>query len=150
MSHRDFDAARAERLRAIDPVEFTLGGERFSCVLEPALGDALVLAAAPEPEQNEAAAVKAILNFTAALIVPEHRRRWRRMIRRQVPNRFRRSPRHPIAASEVIELGTWLAMAYTARPFSPSSGSSAGRPGSGARSNGTSSAAGAATSAGSE
>lgn len=143
MPHRDFDAARAERVRGADPVEFTLGGERFRCVVEPSIGDALALADAPEPEQNETAAVRAILAFVGALVVPEDRRKWRRMLARQRPGRRNR---HPVSAGEVVELGAWLAVEYSGRPSRPSSGSSAGRGVSGATSNGTSSGVEAGTS----
>lgn len=143
MAHRDFDAARAERVRQQEPLTFTLGGERFTCVAEPTIGDALALADAPEPEQNETAAVRAILAFVGALVVPEDRRRWKRMLRRQRPGRRNR---HPVSAGEVVELGAWLAMAYTGRPSDPSSGSAVGRGASGATSSGTSSGAEAGTS----
>lgn len=143
MPHRDFDAARAERVRDQDPVEFTLGGQRFRCVVEPTVGDALALADAPEPEQNETAAVRAILAFVGALVVPEDRKRWSRMLAKQRPGRRNR---HPVSAGEVVELGAWLAMQYTGRPFSPSVASSRGRPGSGATSKRTSSDVEAGTS----
>lgn len=145
MPHRDFDAARAERLRKVEPVAFTIGGERFTCVAEPTLGDALALADAPEPEDNEAAAARALVRFVESLLVPSDRARWRRTIARQRYSRWRRRP--PVSTSELIELGAWLTVAYTARPTVPSSDSSSGRRPSGDPSNGRSSTGpGAATS----
>lgn len=135
MPHRDFDAARKERQRGADTVSFTLGGDRFACVLEPALGDAFALADAPEPEVNETSAVRAILAFTEALVVPEDRKRFRRMIRRQLPGRLRRRPRNPVSPGDVIELGVWLSQEYTGRPTEPSTDSSDGREPTGASSN---------------
>lgn len=138
--HRDFDAARAERLRGTEPVTFTIGGQRFRCVLEPALGDALALADAPEPQDSEAGAARAICRFVESLLVPEDRRRWRRLCGRQRYRRFGRR-RPPVSSAELLELGAWLAMSYTARPTVPSSDSSSGRRHSGDRSNGRSSTA---------
>lgn len=132
MPHRDFDAVRALRLRDREPVTFTIGGERFTCVVEPALGDALALADAPEPDQSEVGAARAIVRFVESLLVPEDRRRWRRTVARQSPRRWRRQA--PVSAAEIVELGAWLASAYTARPTVPSSASSSGRRSSGDRS----------------
>lgn len=129
MPHRDFDAVRALRLRNREPVTFTIGGERFTCVVEPALGDALALADAPEPDQSEVGAARAIVRFVESLLVPEDRRRWRRVVARQSPRRWRRSA--PVSAAEIVELGAWLASSYTARPTVPSSASSSGRHSSG-------------------
>lgn len=140
MSHRDFDAARSERLRekGESPVTFVLGGQRFHAVVEPALGDALALADAPEPGQNHAAALRAILAFIRALVVPEDRARWDRMIRRQRTRRWSRG-RPVVSSEEVFELGAWLAMQFTARPTRPPAGPSGGRRPSGASSNRSSS-----------
>jgi hypothetical protein len=146
MPHRDFDAARAERMREVEPLSFTLGGETFRCVNEPTIGDALALADAPEPTENESAAVKAILAFVGSLVVPEDQKRWRRMLARQRPGRRNR---HPVGGGEVVELGVWLAVEYSGRPSGPSTGSSAGRHGSGDPSNVSSSTTEAATSTGS-
>jgi len=129
MPHRDFDAVRALRLRDREPVTFTIGGERFTCVVEPSLGDALALADAPEPDQSEVGAARAIVRFVESLLVPEDRKRWRRTVARQSPRRWRR--REPVSAAEIVELGAWLAASYTTRPTRPSSVSSSGRQHSG-------------------
>lgn len=124
--HRDFDAARAERKRRTEPTTFTLGGEVFTCIVDPDLGDVLALASAPEPEENEVSAVRAILAFTTELLVPEDRERWERMVRRQRPRRFRRRS-VGFGTEDVIYLGYWLVGVYTGRPTGPSTASSGGR-----------------------
>ena len=136
--HRDFDAARAERLRGTEPVTFTIGGQRFRCVLEPALGDALALADAPEPQDSQAGAARAIVRFVESLLGPEDRGRWRRLGGGQRYRRFARR-RPPVSSAELIELGAWLSIQYTARPTVPSSASSSGRRHSGDPSSGRSS-----------
>jgi len=146
--HRDFDAARQERMREAEPVTFTIGGQTFTAVVEPALGDALALADAPEPDQDQAAALRAILAFIRSLVVPDQRRRWDRMIRRQKASRWLR--RRPVVSSqEVFELGFWLSTQYTARPTRPPAGSSGGRRPTGASSSRSSSTPRAGTSTGS-
>lgn len=147
MPHRDFDAARAERVRQTEPVSFTLGGETFSCVVEPTLGDILALAGAPEPEESEVEAVRAILAFTGEIVVPEDRARFRRLVRRERPRRFRRRRGGAFSAADVVALAFWLVEVYTGRPTRPSSGSSDGRRGSGVPSNGISSDGAEGTSA---
>ena len=124
--HRDFDAARAERLRNTEPTTFTFGGETFQVIVDPALGDVLALADAPEVEDNEVAAVKAILAFTAELVIPEHRARWVRMVRKQRP-RWWRKRGIGFGTEDVIALGYWLVGVYTGRPTEPSTESSGGR-----------------------
>lgn len=128
MPHRDFDAARTERLKGREPITFTMGGQSFACVAEPALGDALGLAEAPEPDDSPSAALKAMLRFVAASLDPADQRRFRRMVRRQTARRLRRRP--PVSSQEVFELGVMIASNYSARPTRPPSDSSAGRPNS--------------------
>jgi hypothetical protein len=128
--HRDFDAARAQRARETDPLSFTLGGERFTCVAEPTLADTFALLAAPEPEDSERGAVQSILEFVGNLVVHGDRARWERMVKAQ-KRRGRRRASVPVSPSDVLELGAWLATEYTARPTRPSSDSSDGRPSTG-------------------
>lgn len=129
--HRDFDAARAERAREADPVSFTLGGERFTCVVEPTLADTFALMDAPEPVDNESAAVHAILRFAGNLVVPADRARWAKMVKAQK----RGKTRTPVSPADIIELGVWLASEFTGRPSRPSSDLSAGRASTGPISN---------------
>lgn len=123
MPHRDFDAARSERIRETEPVEFTLGGRRFVCVVDPTLGDALALAAAPERDQNPTEALRAILAFVRSLVVPGQRRAFDRVAKRTKDRRGRPT----VASEEVWELAAWLVTTYTARPTSPPDGSSPSR-----------------------
>lgn len=146
MPHRDFDAARAERLRQVQPATFTIGGRRFTCVPEPTLGDALALAAAPEPDESPLAALLAQLRFVEALLDRRDRRRFRRMARRQTARWFARG-RPPVSAAEIHELAIWLASEHSGRPTRPSSGPSNGPDPDGRSSNSTSSPARDASSA---
>lgn len=130
--HRDFDAARAERLRGVDPVTFTMGGRRFTCLPEPTLGDALILAGAPEPDVSPLAALLAQLRFIEALLPKRDRRRFRRMARRQTARWFARG-RPPVSSTEIHELAIFLATEHSGRPTRPSSASSNG-PGADGRS----------------
>lgn len=144
MPHRDFDAARAERLRGTDPVTFTIGGETFTCVPSPCVGDALALADAPERGDNPSEALRAIIGFVRALLRPADRRRWDRTIRRQKASRLRRG--QPVSSEEIWEVALWLTAEHSARPTRPPTGSSGGRPPSGDSSNRSSSTTPAETS----
>lgn len=125
MPHRDFDAARAERERLIEPETFTLGGETFTCVLAPALGDVFDLADAPEPGDDLLAASRAMAYFIDKLLVPADRERFATLIRSTS------TPHGPINAYDVIEVGMYLAEVFSGRPSEPSTDSSGGRPESG-------------------
>jgi hypothetical protein len=121
MPHRDFDAARAERERQVEPVTFTLGGEQFQCVLAPSVGDALDLADAPEPETSLIGSVRAIVRFVDKILVPADRARFAELIRKMD------TPHGPVNAYDLIEVGVWLGEEYAGRPTDPSSDSSGGR-----------------------
>ncbi len=50
MPHLDFEAARRQRQRSHgDPLTFGLGGETFTCLAAPTLGDAIDLAISGTP-----------------------------------------------------------------------------------------------------
>lgn len=129
MPHRDFDAARAERERVAEPVTFRLGGQDFSCVLAPSVGDALDLADAPEPESSLIGSVRAIVRFVDKLLVAEDRERFADLIRSMD------TPHGPINSYDLIELGVWLGEEFGGRPTEPSTESSAGREPTGTASN---------------
>jgi hypothetical protein len=121
MPHRDFDAARAERERLIEPETFTFGGQDFTCVLAPALGDVFDLADAPEPGDDLMAASRAMAFFVEKLLVPEDRPRWHDILRALD------TPHGPINAYDVLEVGMYLSEVFTGRPTEPSTDSSGGR-----------------------
>lgn len=123
MAFRDFDATRARAQR--EPVRFRLGGQDFTCTATPSIAQALDLARAPEPDLTDmesattGQAVAALIRFIESLLVSKSdQKRWRRVLR---------SKRDPISAQDIIELGTWLTVQYTARPTRPPSESSDGR-----------------------
>jgi hypothetical protein len=120
MPHRDFDAARAERERQVEPVTFTLGGETFQCVA-PSVGDALDLADAPEPESSLIGSVKAIAKFIDKILIPADRGRFKKLLRKMD------TPHGPVNSYDLIEVGMWLAEEYAGRPTEPSTDSSGGR-----------------------
>ena len=121
MPHRDFDAARAERERKTEPVTFRLGGEDFTCVLAPSVGDALDLADAPEPEASLIGSVRAIVRFVDKMLVAGDRERFAALIRQMD------TPHGPINSYDLIELGVWLGEEYGGRPTEPSTESWDGR-----------------------
>lgn len=133
MPHRDFDAARAERERKVEPVTFRLGGQDFTCVLAPSVGDALDLADAPEPEASLVGSVRAIVRFVDKMLVPEDRARFTALIHDMD------TPHGPVNSYDLIELGVWLGEEYGGRPTEPSTGSSDGRESTGSASSSTTS-----------
>lgn len=123
MTFRDFDAARAERARAIMPIRFRLGGQEFTLAPRPSLFDAFALAAAPDPDEDVVSCSQAIAQFIDRLCIDRrNRRRWNRLLRRR---------RDAVDAETLVELGAWLAGEYAGRPTVPSGDSSPGRLGSG-------------------
>lgn len=118
MPARDFDLARRERAAKRTPVEFLLGGERFTLMPTVPLGAAFDLHDAPEPEDDQATAVRAICGFIAQSIVPADVERWEQLLKRRDD---------PIDPEAIVEVGTFITEHYTGRPTVPSSGSSGGR-----------------------
>lgn len=136
MPHRDFDAARAERERRTDPVTFRLAGEEFTCVLAPAVGDVFDLIDAPEPDSDAGIrAVRHALAFIEKLLIPGDRDRFRSAIRDP------EADGGPVEPQDVMDVMTFLAREFTARPTEPSGDSSSGRRSAGPDSNGTTTSA---------
>lgn len=123
----DFDAARRERQRALEPIRFRLGGKDFTCVVSPVLADAFELASAPEPKLFDGtpnlAGVAAIVRFIEALLANN---RQRKAFQKVLANRD-----DVIDQQAIIELGGWLAEQFTSRPLGSSGDSSDGPPTSG-------------------
>lgn len=119
MPTRDFDAARAERLRERDPIRFTLGGETFTCVPAVPIGASFDLADAPEPDRvTDLSVSRSLAAFIENTLVDGDVDRFRAALR---------SKAEPVNGADLYEVVTWLAGEYAARPTSPSTGSSGGR-----------------------
>ncbi len=120
MPSRDFDAARAERRREVDPIRFTLGGETFVCVARIPVGHAFDLMDAPElTPTNYAECARALDRFIMAVLLDDvSRERWQALLRRVDD---------PIDDWALIEVGTWLAEAYSGTPFDGPDASFPGR-----------------------
>lgn len=131
MPFQDFDAARRERLRALQPIKFRFGGKDFACVIMPTIADSFELATAPEPVLMDGtpvlAGVAAITRFIEALLANN---RQRRQFQKVLRNR-----KDVIDQQAIIDLGGWLAEQFTNRPLGSSTGSSSGPDTNGASSN---------------
>lgn len=121
MPAKDFDAARRERLREREPLQFTLQDVTYTCLSVIPVGDALDLADAPDADAG-AAFVAAICGFIDKILIDEDRPKFAEAIRR------RDDPVDPLTLLEIVE---WLSEEYVARPTSPSDVSSDGPGGTG-------------------
>lgn len=108
MAHRDFDAEVAERARETDPIEFTLGGVRFTARPVCPFGAALDLAAAPEITVDLAGAVAGIVAFLEQVVLEEQSA--------QVSDAVRR-----VNADMAYSVVQWLSEQFSGRPTMPSS-----------------------------
>lgn len=120
MPYRDFAAEATERARSHEPIVFTLPGSdtQFRAVPTLTFGVLQDIVAAPEIEENEAAAITAISRFFTAVVVPDHHDKLTEGLRATDPQTLR----------DVIQ---WLVTEYTARPTLPSSASQDGQPAAG-------------------
>lgn len=110
MAFRDFDAEVAERARERDPIEFTLGGVRFTGRPVCPFGAVLDLAAAPEITVNVAGAMDGIVAFLEQVVVDD-----------QVPEVA--DAVRKVNADVAYQVVRWLSEEYAGRPTQPSSGS---------------------------
>lgn len=118
MPHRSFDAARRAYHIDRDPVTFDLGGERFTVLPDPMLGDVFDLMDAPEPvPENEQQSVRILAKFIRRMLPEGDRLRWDKVLL-TIP-----STESPV----IIELGMWIVQEMTARPTVPPTRSSGGR-----------------------
>lgn len=118
MPHRSFDAARRAYHVERDPVTFDLGGERFTVLPDPSLGDVFELMDAPEPiPDNEQQSIRILAKFIRRMLPDEDRLRWDRVLL-TIP-----STESPV----IIELATWITEQISARPTVPPAPSSRGR-----------------------
>lgn len=110
MAFRDFDVEVAERARERDPIEFTLGGVRFTGRPVCPFGAVLDLAAAPEITVNVAGAMDGIVAFLEQVVVDD-----------QVPEVA--DAVRKVNADVAYQVVRWLSEEYAGRPTQPSSGS---------------------------
>lgn len=110
MAHRDFDAEVAERARERDPIEFTLGGVRFTCRPVCPFGAALALIEAPEITVDLAGAVAGIVAFLEQVVVDDQVPEVNEAVRK-------------VNADTAYAVVRWLSEAYSGRPTVPSSDS---------------------------
>lgn len=122
MAARDFDVARSERLRERDPISFTLAGQTFTCLPVIPVGAALDLEEAPEVDEDEARAARALARFIDSALIDDDRERFAETLRQR---------EDPVDGTALFDIAVWLAGEYAARPTSPFTGSSGGRPSNG-------------------
>lgn len=126
MPHRDFDAARRARQIERDPVTFTLGGERFTVLPDPSLGDTFDLADAPDITAEDfnpdgapdLALVRVLKNFIRRMLPDEDRPRLDLAMYR-IPS---------TESYVIVETASWIAEQVASRPTEPPASSSRGRP----------------------
>lgn len=124
MGNLDFDAARRERLRAIEPLTFTLGGREFRCRDAFTLLD--IWTDPPEaPERITKGATTeggryflAIARHVADFIVPEQRDEWWDLFEDDT---------EVIQGVDLKAVFDALVEEYAGRPTSPSAASSNGQ-----------------------
>lgn len=117
--HVDYDAARKERLRLRDPVEFTLGGVRFRC--RKAISSEELFAAMDR--EAELGSQRERFEFHSGFIADcldsdAARKRWKQVLSNRAD---------PITEDDITAIIRDLVGVYAGRPTSPSNGSSAGR-----------------------
>lgn len=110
MASRDFDAEVAERARERDPIEFTLGGVRFTGRPICPFGAALDLAAAPDLHTDMAGAVSGLISFLQQTVVEDQAELVEGAVRK-------------VNADTAYSVVVWLSEAYSGRPTVPSSDS---------------------------
>mgnify|MGYP003424493640 CR=1 FL=1 len=108
MAYRDFDAEVAERAREREPLEFTLGGSRFTCKPVCPFGAALDLAAAPELHADLAGAVAGLVAFFEQVVVDDQVGEVADAVRR-------------VNADVAYACVVWLSEEFSGRPTKPSS-----------------------------
>lgn len=123
--HRDFDAARRAKQVERDPVTFTLGGETFTVLPDPTLGDTFDLADAPEitredfdPSRSaDHTLVRTLKNFIRRMLPEEDRARFDLAMYR-IPT---------TDSYVIVECAVYITEQVTTRPTEPPASSSRGR-----------------------
>lgn len=125
MPHADFDASRRAYQVDRDPVTFTLGGETFTVLPDPSLGDTFDLADAPEitdadlsPDGSpDLVLVRVLARFIRRMLPADDRARFDRALY-TVPSTH---------AYVIVECAVFITEQVTTRPSEPSGNSSPGR-----------------------
>lgn len=112
MAYRDFDAEAAERAREQDPIEFTLGGVRFTARPVCPFGAVLDLRAAPEIADDLEGAVAGMIAYFEQVVDDDQAGEVADAVRK-------------VNAPQAYEVIRWLTEQYTGRPTMPSSDSAA-------------------------
>lgn len=126
MAHRDFDASRRAHHLERDPVTFVLGGESFTVLPDPSLGDTFDLADAPDISAKDfdpdgapdLALVRVLKNFIRRMLPDDERARYDLALYR-IPS---------TEAYAIVECAEWIVGQVTAFPTEPPASSSSGRP----------------------
>jgi hypothetical protein len=123
MASVDFDAARRERIAGLDPPAFTLGGMTFTC--KPLVPFESLLRII-EFEATVKDRFRHSCEFIAGCFAEESDRElWAKVLT---------NDDDPVGEADVDGVVMFLVGAYSARPTSPSAGSSGGRRRTGGRS----------------
>jgi 4-amino-4-deoxy-L-arabinose transferase-like glycosyltransferase len=83
MPPKDFDAARKERLRQRDPMQFVLQGDVYTCVPVVPVGVGFDLADEPEPDPENPQLVRGFAMFIDNILIEEDRERFQAALRRR-------------------------------------------------------------------
>lgn len=125
MPHVDFDAARRAYQHDRDPVTFDFGGERFTVLPDPSLGDTFDLMDAPEPvPENEQQAARILARFIRRMLPDDDRPRFDLALLR-IPSS---------QATVLLDVAEFVSRNVTTRPTVPPGISSPGRRTTGRRS----------------
>jgi hypothetical protein len=114
----EVELARRERASRRTPVTFDFGGQTFTLLPVVPIGLGFDLMDAPEPEDNEAGAARAIARFVREALIEEDQPRFDEVLRNRSD---------PIDPEAIIDLGARVAEVYAGFPIEPSVGSVDGR-----------------------
>lgn len=125
MPHADFDASRRAYQIDRDPVTFTLGGETFTVLPDPSLGDTFDLADAPDITPADLSSdgspdlvlVRTLARFIRRMLPPDDRARYDKALY-SVPSTH---------SYVIVECAVFITEQVTSRPSEPSGSSSPGR-----------------------
>lgn len=116
MTLKDFDAARRERKRTLNPeqdkpIVFQIGGHAFSCAKVLPYGLVLDIALVPD-DAPQTLQVAALNNLILQMIRPEHHEAWEALTR---------DTEDGLDLDDIKAVVSWMMEVYTGRPTVPSS-----------------------------